>query len=1621
MTPAFSENTSDKKRGSQKVRCGRASVISRLRLEPLERREMFAVLTWSPGINLPSPRAGAAAIETAAQAILVVGGGTTTINQLSAGGAAWGTASAIDMARVSPGVGSTGAQFLVYGGTSGGGPLEEALIYDPYNLDNVQDAAVMHAPRTQFGFATDTGHPYAIGGLGNGNSVLAAVERYDAASDSWSIVAPLPQARFAFPAVDDGMGHIFTFGGATTNNSASVSNTVYRYSVDTNTWTTVAPMLTATRDSAAVLASNGRIYVLGGSSGSASLATVQSYDLLTNSWATETNLPSPVSSAAAVSDSLGRIEVIGGYDQNHIPLSTVVVSQKLNVPDVGPVFTSTASTSALTGSTYTYQATASGNPQPTFSLVTAPTGMTIDAGTGLISWAPTVAQAGPNSVTVRATNVVGSVDQSFSVSVLTPAPTIPTGLVVTGTTTNSVSLAWAPAIDSIGVAGYRVYRVTHTGWHGTVTSYTQYADVPGTSATISVPNQGYTYTFAVAAYNASGNKSGYSSKVSATTLSPPSYFGPTSVSVTANHPLSFSLSAGGNPATFTFSAINVPAGMTVNPSTGVVNWTPSDSAVGTGSYSFSISNGVGTTTAVVTVQVLTNLPNVTYIQNGAAVATQPFGVQFSQASDPYNASPVTYSLVTAPSGMVIDSSSGELSWIPSVSDVGTASVTVRATNYAGARDTGLSIPVYFSSAVQGVTASNVSTTSATLSWSSPAVFANEIQGYHIRASYVTHSGRFNTTHVLNFTAAASATSLVLTGLPTSKTISVSVTAYDAANHDGLAGTTSFSTAYATPTITVSGGPFTYDGLPHAVSAIAYGIGGMTPVSGAFTYLYNGSDVPPTEPGTYAVEAVFTSANTYYADTVGTGSLTIVPATPLVLIDGEPFVYDGTAHSATATAYAIDGLTPISGSFSFSYEGSPVAPSNPGVYGVVATFTSSDPRYANASASGTLTTTSIGSILPLLELNTANVTYDGADHPASAIAYRTDGVTPSDGTYSFTYDGLTAPPTNAGTYAVEVRFASRDPDYADAELTGSLTIAPAIPSLELFGDLTYTGYAQEAAAVAYGVNGTNPVAGSFTFTYDDSPTAPTEAGTYSVAATFVSSDPNYAGATTNGSMTIAPALPWVIAVGGWFTYDGTAHEATATVVGGDGATPVSGSLSLDYFVWDNILGDYQPLATTPVNAGSYYALATFTSADPNYSDSLSVDSLYIDLAMPMLGVSGGPFVFDGAPHHVDTVAYGVDGVTPVSGIWSVTYDGSTTPPSDPGTYQVVAGFTPTDPSNSYYDASVTTSMTIGASLVARQLFYNQSYFDGYTSGVSASDGNAIAVDKTALLPGQIATFDNVSSFTKGINGVMIDIEGAHGSISAADFIFKVGNNNSPGTWASAPAPSTVSVLSGAGVNGSDRIEILWANNTIHGTWLEVITLSNPNTGLPSTDLLPEGQADVFFFGSVRADSGLGDTTTQANVNATDELAARNNPASLAFHIPITNLFDYNRDGQVNTTDALASRNYPTNTGNVVRFLSISSPPAAPQAAPVGDGAEQTIATALAAPAMVSPTTGATQVRWTQPIELPPLRASGLAKVFEQFAEAGTMAPARHRTLADVAEWHSLDEDLLDALTAFERAG
>lgn len=92
-----------------------------------------------------------------------------------------------------------------------------------------------------------------------------------------------------------------------------------------------------------------------------------------------------------------------------------------------PVITSTAVTTAIVAEPYVYDVeamTLTGAPL-TYSLVTRPTGMTINANTGLINWTPASNQTGNRNVSVRVTDAMGRIaNQAYTIVVAAGTPVI---------------------------------------------------------------------------------------------------------------------------------------------------------------------------------------------------------------------------------------------------------------------------------------------------------------------------------------------------------------------------------------------------------------------------------------------------------------------------------------------------------------------------------------------------------------------------------------------------------------------------------------------------------------------------------------------------------------------------------------------------------------------------------------------------------------------------------------------------------------------------------------------------------------------------------------------------------------------------------------------------------------------------------------------------------------------------------------------------------------------------------------------------------------------------------------------------------------------------------------------
>ncbi|CAN5851074.1 hypothetical protein BH11MYX4_BH11MYX4_26720 [soil metagenome] len=156
----------------------------------------------------------------------------------------------------------------------------------------------------QFGAAGLDGLIYAVG--------YTALEAYTPATNTWTNLPNLPATRY-LPAIVAAKNGIYIIGGSPTTVGV---NTVYVFTPSTSTYTNVAPMPTARYNLAGAVATDGRIFAMGGLAGgpaSSRLATVEAYTPSTNTWAPAASLPTARTGLAAATGMDGRIYAIGGY------------------------------------------------------------------------------------------------------------------------------------------------------------------------------------------------------------------------------------------------------------------------------------------------------------------------------------------------------------------------------------------------------------------------------------------------------------------------------------------------------------------------------------------------------------------------------------------------------------------------------------------------------------------------------------------------------------------------------------------------------------------------------------------------------------------------------------------------------------------------------------------------------------------------------------------------------------------------------------------------------------------------------------------------------------------------------------------------------------------------------------------------------------------------------------------------------------------------------------------------------------------------------------------------------------------------------------------------------------
>ncbi len=162
----------------------------------------------------------------------------------------------------------------------------------------------------------------------------------------------------------------------------------------------------------------------------------------------------------------------------------------------------------------------------------------------------------------------------------TTAPTAPSGLGATVSSSSQINLSWNAASDSVGVTGYRIERCQGAG----CASFAQIATASGTGYSNTGLSGSTSYSYRVRATDAAGNLGGYSASATAVTSAAnraPVISGSPATQVVAGSGYSFTPTASDlDDQTLTFSVDGAPTWSTFNPGTGELSGTPGAGQVG---------------------------------------------------------------------------------------------------------------------------------------------------------------------------------------------------------------------------------------------------------------------------------------------------------------------------------------------------------------------------------------------------------------------------------------------------------------------------------------------------------------------------------------------------------------------------------------------------------------------------------------------------------------------------------------------------------------------------------------------------------------------------------------------------------------------------------------------------------------------------------------------------------------------------------------------------------------------------------------------------------------------------------------------------------------------------------
>jgi N-acetylneuraminic acid mutarotase len=342
-----------------------------------------AANVWSPAASMATARQDHTATLLNNGMVLIVGGSDNNTVPLASAELydpvknAWSSAGSMATPRDSFTATLLGnGDVLVTGGGDLSNPsnpigLSSAELYDP-SKNTWSAAASMSAARIgNTATLLGNGKVLVTGGYTGGalGSLLASVELYDPAANTWSPVASMAIPRFAAAATLLADGKVLVTGGLSLT---GVVTSAELYDPASNTWSSAGSMATARYGHLATLLKDGTVLVTGGNdSGNTALASAELYDPTSNSWSSAGSMATARITQTATLLGNGNVLVTGGGDQNQKPLASAELYGQATLAQATQFVISGLSANSVTaGGTITFTLTAedsTGTPVPSYT------------------------------------------------------------------------------------------------------------------------------------------------------------------------------------------------------------------------------------------------------------------------------------------------------------------------------------------------------------------------------------------------------------------------------------------------------------------------------------------------------------------------------------------------------------------------------------------------------------------------------------------------------------------------------------------------------------------------------------------------------------------------------------------------------------------------------------------------------------------------------------------------------------------------------------------------------------------------------------------------------------------------------------------------------------------------------------------------------------------------------------------------------------------------------------------------------------------------------------------------------------------------------------------------------